>query len=196
MEDQAEINVEPVKSNKWRITYNAKFTLTFCLIAVGTLLANMVTGGLINSMFSLSPYLSLEGSFRIVTYIFCHGDFGHLLGNLLFLMLLGPMLEEKYGGKVLTIMTFITAIATGLVNALFFNSGIIGASGIVFMFIVLSSIVNMRSKEVPLTFIFIVLIYLGGEVLNSLADDNISQFGHLFGGLCGAGLGYLFNKNN
>jgi len=195
MEEHIQPKPEPDEAKRWRITYNAKFTLTFCLIAVGMLLANMLTGGLINSLFSLSPHLSIGGSYRVFSYIFCHGDFGHLLGNLLFLMLLGPMLEEKYGGKVLTIMTLITAIATGLVNALFFNSGIIGASGIVFMFIVLSSIVNMRSKEVPLTFIFIVLIYLGGEVLNSLNNDNISQFGHIFGGVCGAGLGYFFNKN-
>ena len=79
-------------------------------------------------------------------------------------------------------------------NAAFFNDSIIGASGIVFMFIVLSSIVNVKQKEIPLTFIFIVLIYIGGELFNGLGNDNISQFGHIFGGLCGGGLGFLFNK--
>jgi membrane associated rhomboid family serine protease len=64
------------------------------------------------------------------------------------------------------------------------------------MFIVLASIVNMKSMEVPLTFIFIVLIYIGGEIVNSFNNDNISQFGHIFGGICGGGLGYFFNKES
>ena len=150
------------KSDKWRITYNAKFTLSFCLISFIMLLLNMGTGGWVNNV----------------------------------LLMLGPILEEKFGSKLLALMTVITAVATGLVNALVFDSGIIGASGIVFMFIVLASIVNMKSKEVPLTFIFIVLIYIGGEIVNSFNNDNISQFGHIFGGICGGGLGYFFNKES
>lgn len=184
------------KSDKWRITYNAKFTLSFCLISFIMLLLNMGTGGWVNNVFSLSPHLGFTSSYRLVSYIFCHANFEHLVGNYFFLLMLGPILEEKFGSKLLALMTVITAVATGLVNALVFDSGIIGASGIVFMFIVLASIVNMKSKEVPLTFIFIVLIYIGGEIVNSFNNDNISQFGHIFGGICGGGLGYFFNKES
>lgn len=182
------------KPSGWRITYNAKFTLSFCLVAVTVLLANMATGGTINRLFSLSPNLSLSGSYRLVTYIFCHGDIQHLIGNFLFLLLLGPILEEKYGAKLMLIMTAATAIATGFINAAFFNDSIIGASGIVFMFIVLSSIVNVKQKEIPLTFLFIVSIYIGGEILSAFNDDNISQFGHIIGGVCGGALGFLFSQ--
>jgi len=195
MEDQVNYNEEVKPKIGWKITYNAKFTLTFCFLSLAMLLINMAAGGFINNWFGLSPHLSLEGSYRMVSYIFCHGNFQHFIGNIVLLLMLGPILEEKYGTKLLTIMTFITAIATGLVNALFFNQGIIGASGIVFMFIVLSSVVNMKQKEIPLTFIFIVLIYIGGEILDSFKNDNISQFGHIFGGVCGAIWGFLFNKN-
>jgi membrane associated rhomboid family serine protease len=180
----------------WRITYNAKFTLSFCLIAVVVLLANMATAGTVNRWFSLSPNLSLAGAYRLVTYIFCHGDLQHLVGNFLFLLLLGPLLEEKYGAKLMLIMTAATAIATGFINAAFFNDSIIGASGIVFMFIVLSSIVNVKQKEIPLTFLFIVSIYIGDELLNAFNDDNISQFGHIIGGVCGGALGFLFSQKD
>jgi len=180
----------------WRVTYNAKFTLSFCLIALIMLLANTLTGGIINRMFSLSPYLSVAGAYRLITYIFCHANVQHLISNFLFLLLLGPILEEKYGAKLLTIMTVFTAVATGLVNATFFNDSIIGASGIVFMFIVLSSIVNVKQKEVPLTFIFIVIIYIGGELFSGFNNDNISQFGHILGGICGGALGFLLNKKS
>ena len=108
--------------------------------------------------------------------------------------MLGPILEEKYGTKLLTLMTLFTAFVTGLLNVLLFDSGIIGASGIVFMFIVLSSVVNMKQKEIPLTFIFIVLIYVGGEVINSFNADNICQFAHIIGGIIGGGLGFLFSR--
>jgi len=193
MDDQISTNKNESQAKGWSITYNAKFTLSFCLIAFAMVMANQALGGIINQLMGLRPTISTSELYRLITYMFCHANFDHLLGNFFFLLMLGPLLEEKYGATVLTIMTLITAVSTGLVNALFFDSGIVGASGIVFMFIILSSIINMKSKEVPLTFIFIVLIYLGQEVVNSFVDDNVSQFGHIFGGLCGGGLGYLFN---
>ncbi len=182
-------------SKGWRITYNAKFTLTFCLICVVLLNIDQFSAGAINSAFGLTPYFKFLEFYRLFTYVLCHGSYEHLLGNLLFLIILGPILEEKYGSKILFIMSVITAVFTGLVNLIFFDNGIIGASGIVFMLIILSSIVNLRSKEIPLTFIFVVLIYLGGEILNSFKEDNISQFGHIFGGICGTLFGF-WKKNS
>lgn len=155
---------------------------------------NEFTNDKVNSLFGVGPYFNPLEFYRYVTYIVCHGSYSHLLGNLLFLIILGPILEEKYGSKTIFWMVLITAISTGLVNLIFFSNGIIGASGIVFMFIILSSIVNLRKKEIPLTFIFVVLIYLGQEILNSFQEDNISQFGHIFGGICGAIFGF-WKKN-
>lgn len=179
------------KSSKgWRITYNAKFTLTFCLISIVLLNLNAFTGGVINQYLSLSPSITLLEFYRLVTYIVCHGSYEHLFSNLLFLIILGPILEEKYGAKQLYWMTIITAVATGIVNSLLFSSGIVGASGIVFMFIILSSIVNLRNKEIPITFILAVFVYLGGEIMHSFKEDGISQFGHILGGICGALFGF------
>jgi membrane associated rhomboid family serine protease len=175
----------------WRITYNAKFTLTFCLIAVILLNLNVFTGGFVNHHLGLSPSVRFFEFYRLVTYIVCHGSYEHLFSNLLFLIILGPILEEKYGAKQLLWMTIITALATGLVNSLLFSTGIIGASGIVFMFIILSSIVNLRNKEIPFTFLLVVLVYLGGEFIHSFKADGVSQFGHIFGGICGAVFGFL-----
>ncbi len=62
------------------------------------------------------------------------------------------------------------------------------------MFIVLSSIVNVKEREIPITFLLVVIIYIGGEVMNGFKEDNISQFGYIIGGFCGGFLGYLFNK--
>ena len=182
------------KKSKWKLTYNAGFTLTFCFLSLAILLLNALMGGVVNGLFGLSSDLGVDEFYRLITYVLCHADLQHFIGNIMLLLMLGPILEEKYGAKLLALMTIFTAVVTGLLNVLLFEQGIIGASGIVFMFIVLSSMVNMKEKEVPLTFVFIVLIYVGGEVLNSFGADNISQFAHIIGGVIGGGLGFLLSR--
>ena len=183
-----------MSSQNWRVSYNASFTLTFCIISIVFLVVNEITGARLNQMLAVTPALRFSEFYRTITYVFCHANLQHLVGNLLFLLMLGPLLEEKYGTKLLTFMALITAVITALINSVLFDEAIIGASGIVFMCIVLSSIVNIKSKEIPLTFILVVVIYIGREVINSFDDDVISQFGHITGGICGAVLGFVFNR--
>lgn len=53
----------------------------------------------------------------------------------------------------------ITAIATGLVNYIFFwNVGLCGASGVAFAFIILASFTGFKEEEIPLTFILVAVI--------------------------------------
>ena len=82
-------------------------------------------------------------------------------------------------------------IILGAVIAL--GIGLLGASGVVFMFILLSSVTNARRGRIPLTFVLVVLLFLGQEVWNGLTQDNVSQFAHVIGGLCGAAFGFRPN---
>jgi rhomboid protease GluP len=67
-----------------------------------------------------------------------------------------------------------------------------GASGIVFMMILLASMANVRGGEIPLTFIAVATIYLGGELVASVhSNDGISHMAHLTGGAVGAVFGFL-----
>jgi GlpG protein len=52
----------------------------------------------------------------------------------------------------------------------------------------------MRGGEIPLTFIAIALIYLGGEAVHSFRADGISHLAHLVGGAAGAAFGFLAAK--
>ena len=177
-----------------KVRYNAPVVLTFALLSTAVLVVDGVTGG------RLMPQLALGGTMnvtsvqdwvRMVTYVLGHAGLGHLMSNMMLLLLIGPMLEEKFGARRLLLMIMATALITGALNLLFFSSGLIGASGIVFMFIVLASATNVRNGEVPLTFVLVVALYLGQEVVIGLRDDGISQFAHIMGGLCGAGFGLL-----
>lgn len=127
------------------------------------------------------------------THVLGHSDMSHFMGNFTVILLVGPMLEEKYGGKRLLIMIIFTAFITGLINVIFFpGMALLGASGIAFMMILLSSFANSGSGEIPLTLICVAVLYLGTEVLNGLfAHDNISQMAHIIGGVCGCAFGWL-----
>ena len=62
------------------------------------------------------------------------------------------------------------------------------------MLILLVSMANFKNNQIPLTFILIVIIYLGKEILGFFQDDNISHTTHIIGGLLGAVFGYLFSQ--
>lgn len=169
-----------------KVTYNSPIVLTFVLLSFLELCLGYVTGGVSKGFFSSSTW---SGS---VVYIFAHSGWEHYLGNMAYLLLLGPILEKKYGSFSLLVMILVTALLTSTINSLLFDSGIIGASGIVFMMIILTSMMNFREGSLPLTFVFIVLLYAGTEVVNSVTEEDISHFAHVFGGFMGGVLGIIF----
>ncbi len=178
-----------------RITYNAPVTLTFTILSAMVLLADTITRtGIIESLFVVGPTMSLADPvdyLRLVTHAVGHAGWGHLVSNFAFILLLGPILEEKHGSGPLLVMMILTALVTGVLNVLLFPTGLLGASGIVFMMILLSSFTNFRRGQIPLTFILVVLLYLTREVVTAFQADSISQFAHIAGGVCGSLFGFL-----
>jgi membrane associated rhomboid family serine protease len=180
-----------------RIKYNAPVTLTIALIASILVLIDQVSGAHLiptyfmvagRGMFNTSDPLDWISLF---THILGHSNWNHLLGNMALMLLLGPILEEKYGSLSLFFMIFITAIATGLLNAFLFPTALLGASGVVFMMILLTSFTNNRNGEIPLTFFLILILYLAVEIINAFSYDDVSQFAHIIGGVCGSLFGFL-----
>ncbi len=88
-------------------------------------------------------------------------------------------------------MIILTALFTGFISVFFFRSGLLGASGIVFMLILLASIVDVKAGSIPLTFVLVVMIFIGRELVQSFRADQIAQFGHIRGGGCGAFFGFI-----
>ena len=125
-----------------------------------------------------------------LTYIFGHADFEHVIGNLSIILLLGPLVELKFGWQKFSLMVLSTAILTAILHTLLWDNGLIGASGIAFMLIVVTSLLNTRGKDIPITFILVVLLFLGQEIYSSFKNDQISHFAHLFGGAMGAFWGF------
>ena len=181
-----------------KITYNAPVVLGIVGISLLATFLNYVTGGITGRVVFTTYRSSLISPMtwiRAFTHIFGHADWAHFVGNMSYLLLLGPMLEEKYGSATLAGVVAITAFATSLVNyVLFPNVALCGASGVVFAFILLSSFTNFKQGEVPLTFILVAVFFIGQQILEGVfVRDNISKIAHIVGGIIGGFLGYQFN---
>ena len=181
-----------------KISYNTPVILTFTIACAAILFASQfMNGALIKNLFVCYPHMDLADPFsylRMFTHAAGHKDWNHLIGNFTFILLIGPILEEKYGSKHLIIMMLIAAGITGILNTFFFQTGLLGASGIVFMFIILGSFTNFKSGDIPLTFILIIFLFLAKEVVEAFQHDSISQFAHICGGICGSVFGFKSAK--
>lgn len=187
-------------NKKFKLTYNSPVILTFAAMCIVVFVIGEITRGFTTRLlficFGHGSFFNPLTYLRMFSYVFGHASVSHLTGNLTMLLLVGPIVEERYGSWNLGIMMAVTALAGGLLNTLFFSTGILGASGIVFLMIILSAFTGIKKGEIPLTLILIAVIYLGQEIYGGLfVEDNISHFGHLCGGFSGLGFGaYYYNK--
>lgn len=182
-----------------RISFNAPLVLGFALACSAVTLIGSLTGESSTArLFATysAPMTDPLMYVRLFTHVLGHAGFAHLVGNMAYILLLGPGLEERYGaGKLLTVIA-VTAVITGVIhNLLFPHSALLGASGVVFAFILLTSFTEFREGEIPLTFIVVALIYLGQQIWDGITvKDNVSNLTHIIGGLVGAGAGYMLNR--
>ena len=184
---------------RFRVQYNSPVVLTFALLSLGALALDTLTGGTTTRLFFCVYRSSLRDPLsylRLFGHVLGHSGYAHYMGNMMLLLVIGPPLEEKYGSSQLLFCIAATAVVSGLVQVILFpHTGLLGASGIVFMMILLSSLAGMREGSIPLTLILVTILYLGGEVVDAVAlRDSVSQLTHIVGGLCGAGLGFAMNR--
>lgn len=176
------------------LDYNAYVTLTMFFISFIVLIINYITKDKANRYLFSTERASLLNPLtyiRLFTHILGHRDWSHFSNNYLKILLLGPLIEEKYGSVNFLIMILITAFVTGIVNFIKGDTRLKGASNISFMLIVLSAFVNMTNNKIPLTLILIILFYIIDEIINIKKDDDIAHYGHVTGAICGGIFGYL-----
>lgn len=182
-----------------KITFNAPVSLGFVLVSLAALGLSFLTGGRSNTLLFSTYHSSLLSPLtylRFFTHVLGHGSWSHYAGNMMYILLLGPMLEEKYGSKQISTAILITAGVTGLVNYIFFPAtALLGASGVVFTFILLTSFTGFHDGEIPLSFLLIAVIFIGQQVVEGIfIRDNVSNMAHIIGGITGAVIGYKVNK--
>ena len=181
-----------------RFHYNSPVVLTYAILAFAATLAVMY-GHEAAAMFFFIHRTEIGFFFviRLFTHVLGHISIEHFTSNFMLILLIGPILEEKYGSKAILVIILITAFVTGLANVLLFETALLGASGVAFCLIVISSLVNLRQGSIPITFVLIVALYIGREIYAiTNYDTNISHFTHILGGVCGAAIGLFLAKND
>ena len=181
-----------------KISFNSPVVLGFaliCLIAYGL---SVLTSGKSNDLlFEVyrSPLTNPLTYIRMFTHVFGHSSWSPLINNMTLLLVIGPLLEEKYGSSDMILVTAATAFVTGLVHFVFFpSSALLGASGVVFSYILLSSFACIKDGSIPLTFILVAILYIGSQVVDGVfIRDNVSNLTHIIGGIIGAFFGYIAN---
>ncbi len=182
-----------------KIAVNAPVVICFTALMFFATLAGILTGGYSTGLLFQTSHTSLLSPLtylRLLTHVLGHRGWSHFMGNAAYILLLGPMLEEKYGSKALIKVIVITALVTGIVNYILFPGvALCGASGVVFAYIIMTSFTGFRAGEIPLTFLLIAAIFIGQQVIDgAILRDNVSQLSHIVGGIVGAVIGYLWNK--
>ena len=185
---------------KKKLSYNSPVILSFVVLSGIALALNTITNGKANlTLFSTyhSSLIDPLTYLRFITHIFGHSSWEHYASNMIYILLLGPLLEEKYKSVRIVEIVVVTALATGLINYILFPDIVLcGASGVCFAFILLSSLTSFRKGEIPITFLLVAVIFIGQQVVNGLlVVDNVSNMAHIVGGIVGAVFGFAILKN-
>ena len=179
------------------LKYNSPVILTYTILSFMALVLSDITGGAANWLF-FSVYRGSPTDplfyIRLFTHVFGHVNFEHYFSNFLTILLIGPMIEEKYGSKSLLKLMVITTLLTGILHIILFEAALLGASGIVFFLILLSSYANYEKGRIPVTLLLVIGIFLGRELMSAFTySDNIARMTHIFGGVIGAVSGFYYS---
>jgi len=183
-----------------KLSYNAPVALTFALLSLIVLIVGNITNGWTTyNLFSVyrAPLSDPLTWVRFFGHVLGHSGYQHYIGNIVLILVLGPNLEDRFGSWNVLWAILLTALVSGLVQYVFFpGSALLGASGIVFMMILLSSFGGVRNGVIPITLILVAICYLGGELWDAIfKQDNVSQLTHIVGGICGTILGFILSKS-
>jgi membrane associated rhomboid family serine protease len=186
------------------IIVNVCVFLAILLLKKSLLLFNidpLISDEWIHQLLDLNSYIPafIRAPWGLITSIFTHEQFGHLLFNMLFLYFSGRFFEQYFSRKKLWLTYLFGGIAGGilelLANNLFpalqgTNVVILGASGSI-MAIFTALAFYQPNLQVslfgvfPIRIYFLALFFLFKDLINIGTDDQIAHFAHLGGAIFG-----------
>lgn len=182
----------------------AVFLLSSLYISFGYLFDNGISAEYW-TRYSLWGSTGLEDTlyrpWSMLTNMFAHGGFLHLLGNMILLYFSGITLQRFFGSKKVWFLYIAGGLAGFFVNMAAHNifpglpdfSLVLGASGATTaMMIALASYAPQMIVRLfgvyPVKLYVIALVLIGIDILNLASKDGVAHFAHLGGAL----LGFLF----
>jgi uncharacterized protein len=138
--------------------------------------------------FVLEKSLMWSQPWRILSSLFAHANAGHLVSNLVGLMLFGLLLEGRIGPKKVLLIF----IAGGmLINIFTTYQSSLGASGAIYAIIgtlaVLRPLLVIWISYVPMPMAIAALFWLAQDIVRTIIPSNIGSLAHI----SGLGIGIL-----
>ena len=194
------------KKNSFHITFNAPFTITFCLISLAVFLLDffIFKNHMIEAAFTCKAH-SGKAPFNfttpldyitILTHCFGTTDIISLLINMVLLLIMGPAVEERYGSPLLILMSFIAVLLTGVLTACISSTPVTGAASLVLLFIFLSSIQAFQKKQLQFSWMLVIAFYIAKDIIKGpfgkdFLDLLMPILINLLAGIAGSLFGFL-----
>jgi len=159
----------------------------------------------LTNILALYPYNSgLFKPYQLITHMFAHGGFLHILFNMYALWIFGSVLERMWGPKKFLIFYLICGLAAGLTQMFFVtNAPAIGASGAIMGLLAAFAYTfpNTEFFIIPFPFPikakYMAAIFAAFDIFGGFAGtDNVAHFAHLGGLVMGLILVIIWNKTD
>ena len=159
----------------------------------------------ISSVIALFPYNTpFFKPYQLVTHMFAHGGFFHLLFNMFVLWMFGSMLERIWGPKRFLIFYLVCGLAAGVAHLALENVPAVGASGAImglfaaFAYLFPNTELIMFPIPFPVKAKYAIALLAAYDLFSGVnpMGDNIAHFAHLGGLIMGLILVIIWNKTN
>ena len=159
----------------------------------------------LTDILALYPYNSgLFKPYQLVTHMFAHGGFLHILFNMYALWIFGSVLERMWGPKKFLIFYLICGLAAGLTQMFFVTTGAaIGASGAIMGLLAAFAYTFPNTEFFILPFPFpikakyMAAIFAAFDIFGGFAGGyNVDHFAHIGGLVMGLILVIIWNKTD
>ena len=177
--------------------------ITILIIVANVIAAIMCIG--IDNTFQLAginyEYITINHEYRrLISYMFIHADFEHLIGNMVALFLFGKLVEQRLGSLRMAIIYFGSGIGAGFLSMEIAHKlhpestrFAAGASGAVFgimcaaVFLRIMGRKNAERKDM----IIAIALVIGYAIYS--AGGNVDIYGHIGGAIVGGILAFALN---
>lgn len=165
----------------------------------------------VDAWFALHAFNSAQFKWwQIITHIFMHGSFEHILFNMFTLWMFGNIIENIWGAKRFLLFYFICGIGAGIIQLIYLNytndiySETLGASGAIagiiaaFMYMFPNSLIYIYFLF-PVKAKWLGAIYFGYELYSGIVSktgDDVAHWAHIGGAIIGLILVAIFTKKN
>ena len=173
--------------------------LILCYAVACVAVELLVPTGLKLHYFAVSSSMEISLAFLFqasVGHVLGHSCWSHLQHNLALILLTGPACEASLGAAPLSKVIVWTSLASAASHVALAPTGSVqlGASGVVFAFIMLSSLLQRRRQQLPLTFVLTAMLWLHNELRGFASTEpstqHIAHSAHVVGAAVGTYFGH------